>query len=339
MNSSLDPALGHLAVELLSRSSGDLALGAEAAIHRRLAGLFLYGLSTRGISEAQLPLETAVRVRQAARREGADAAVSAREIGLILDLLEAGGHRPALLKGRILACELWPRSYHRPPGDLDLLLEQEAVGGAVEALTAAGYRKSTVREHEEIFEVFLLPPEGRITAVDLHWRLSDMVGSGIDSRRLLRRTRTVPMEDRLVRTLDRADQLLFLLVHAAKHGLRRLKWILDLYALALRTDAQTWRLAALRALASRSSRAFHLSAAFLAPLPGVVIDKELLNPVAPAWPVRQSLERLVTLQKAVLEDPVTLWERYAFKILLEESLPVRVRGVGRLLRRMSLDRL
>ena len=338
MSSNHHAALAQFAVGLLSGPADDLACGAAAATRRHLSGLFLYGLSTRGFSEDRLPPATATEIRRSARREAADDAVSAREIGEILDILAARGLQPLVLKGRSLALELWPRPCYRPPGDLDLLLEREAVRGAVEALTAAGYHEPPVALRSDFSEAALLPPAGRLTPVDLHWHLFRSVGSGIDPERFLRRARPARLEGRPVRVLEDADQLLFLLVHAAKHGLRRLKWLLDLYALALRTDTGTWQRAVQRALASHSSRPFHLSAAFLAALPGVSIDLDILRPLAPARPIRIALARLVTLERTLREDPLSQREIHAFEILLEENLPARIRRAARLLRRVLLDR-
>jgi len=330
-------ALGRVTVELLCGATGELTRGAETAVHRHLAGLFLFGLSTMGLSESRLPPEVAEAIRRQARREAADDAVSARETGEILEILEARGHRPVALKGRIVALEFWPRPYYRPPGDLDLLLEEDAVRDAAEALSAVGYQRAPAGRHAETTSATLWPPEGRGTAVDLHWRLSKIVGSGIDPKRLLRRARPARLDGHLVRELDRADQLLFLLVHAAKHGLRGLKWVLDLYAVAMRTPASTWRLAAQRAVAAQAARPCHLSGSFLATLPGLSIDKEMLTAVTPNRLMRGSLARMVTLQKVVREDPVTFWEKYVLKILLEESLWARIQGAGRLIRRNFLD--
>lgn len=337
MSSKHHTALAQFAVGLLSGPAGDVAYGAEEAARRHLSGLFLYGLSTLGSSADRLPPATATAIRRSARREAADDAASARETGEILDILHARGLHPVVLKGRGLALALWPRPCYRPPGDLDLLLERGAIRGAVEALTAAGYHETPVALRSDFSEAVLLPPAGRLTPVDLHWHLFRSVGSGIDAERFLRRARPALLEGRPMRVLDDADQLLFLLVHAAKHGLRRLKWLLDLYALALRTDTGTWRRAVQRAIASHSSRPVHVSAAFLAALPGVSIDLDILRPLAPARPIRIALARLVTLERTLREDPLSQREIHAFEILLEENLPARIRRAARMLRRVLLD--
>ncbi len=338
MSSDHHAALAQFAVGVLSGPACDVAFGAQAATRRHLSGFFLHGLSTLGLSKDRLPPAIATEIRRGARREAADDAVSAREIGEVLDILTARGLHPVVLKGRSLALELWPRPCHRPPGDLDLLLEREAIRGAVEALTASGYHEPPVALRSDFSEAALLPPAGRLTPVDLHWHLFRSVGSGIDPKHLLQRARPARLEGRPVRVLDDADRLLFLLVHAAKHGLRRLKWLLDLYALALRTDTGTWQRAVERALASHSSRPFHLSAAFLATLPGMSIDTDLLKPLAPARPIRIALARLVTLERTLREDSLSQREIHAFELLLEENIPARIRRAARMLRRVILDR-
>jgi Uncharacterised nucleotidyltransferase len=333
----LDAALARLAVDLLSGPAGDLVNGAGEATQRGLAGLFLYGLSTRDTVGDRLPPATEAATRRGALREVADEAVSVREIGEILEALGRRGHHPLVLKGRLLAVDLWPRPHHRPPGDLDLLLEPEEIPDAIEALSASGYRPLPAWRHPEICSVILQPAAGRLTPVDLHWRLFEMIGSRIETAPILGRARPAMLAGHRVRRLESADELLFLLIHAAGHGFSRLKWLLDLYALALRSDPLTWENAVERALASRTSRPFHVSAAILAALPGLSIDPVLLESIAPARPVRSILARLVRQESAVRERPVLQWDRYALHLLLEESLWTRARRATRLLQRFILD--
>jgi Uncharacterised nucleotidyltransferase len=329
--------MARLAVDLLSGPSGNLARGAETACRRRLAGLFLHGVETRGSPDERLAFSVVEALRGTARAEAFDAAVSAGGIGDILSALATRGLRPVVLKGRLLALQVWPRAAFRPPGDLDLLLERETVDEAIEALVGLGYVAVLEPPNPEISGVTLHHPQGRRTTVDLHWRPFRTVGRGIDPDRLLRRARPAVLEGRDVRTLDDADRLLYLMVHAAKHGFRRLTWLLDLYAVALRAEAGVWRAAGRRAIASRAARPFSTAAVIVSSLPGVRVEPEILRSIEPWWPARRALAPFVNLDAAVGELTNTRLDDYALQVLLEESVPARLgRGVY-MLRRMFLD--
>ena len=336
-SADLDGAMARLAVDLLSGPSGDLARGAETACRRRLAGLFLHGVATRGNPDEVLARPVVETLRKGSRAEAFNDAVSAEWVGDILGVLTARGLKPVVLKGRLLALQVWPRAAFRPPGDLDLLLERQAVDEAVGILAPLGYVAIPQSPHPEISGVTLHHPMGRLTTVDLHWRPFRAVGRGVDPDRLLRRARPAVLEGHVVRSLDDADRLLYLMVHAAKHGFRRLTWLLDLHAVALRAEPRVWREAARRTVASRATRPFHAAAAIVASLPGVRVEPGILRSVEPWWPARWALAPFVSLEGAVGEAARTPWDGYAFEVLLEESVPARFwRGVY-MLRRMFLD--
>ncbi len=161
--------------------------------------------------------------------------------------------------------------------------------------------------------------------VDLHTQLFRSVGHRIDARRLLARSQRTGLLGHPVRALDEADRLLFLMVHAAKHGASRLKWLLDLYALALRTQASTWTEVVSRAAASMTGRPVFAAARLLAQLPGVVIDPAVFEALRPPIYIQRVLASLITIDRAVREIPPTKREGYMLEILLEESAARRVR--------------
>jgi hypothetical protein len=336
-SADLNGAMARLSVDLLSGPSCDLARGAETACRRRLAGLFLHGVETQGKPDEILARPVLEALRKGSRAEAFDDAVSADGVGDVLCVLAARGLKPVVLKGRLLAVQVWPRAAFRPPGDLDLLLERQAVDEAIESLGALGYVAVPTSPHPEISGVTLHHPDGRHTTVDLHWRPFRSVGRGIDPDRLLRRARPTVLEGHDVRSLDDADRLLYLMVHAAKHGFRRLTWLLDLHAVALRAGAGVWSEAARRAIASRATRPFHASAVIVASLPAVRVEPTILRSVEPWWPARKALAPFVNLEGAVGESGKTWWDGYAFQVLLEESVPARLGRGLYMLRRMFLD--
>ncbi len=108
--SARDVAIGRLAVALLSGCPPDVERGADAAMRRKLGGLFLYGLSADPMTRAEGPMQVAPAVqaalRRAAAQEAADEALTGREIEEILGLMELRGRsqRPASGRGPTASC-------------------------------------------------------------------------------------------------------------------------------------------------------------------------------------------------------------------------------------------
>jgi hypothetical protein len=333
------PDLAGLAVDLLTGPSGTLVHGAEEAMKRRLAGLFLYGLRMRGAAGDGLPDATAEALRRSARHEAADDAVAEGQIGEILHLLARRGLQPVVLKGRLLAQEIWPQPHHRPPGDLDLLLDEGEIPHARSALVSAGFVEPQPAPSPETSTIGLGRPPGRGTAVDLHWRPFRTVGKELAAADLLGRARPATLAGHPVRTLEETDRLLYLLIHAAKHGMRRTKWLLDLYGVAMQADEATWQEVVRRAIASRNTRPCFAAAAALAGLPGLEHVARLVHPLAPGRPLRAVLSRLVSLRGAVHEVPPSQVEQYALELVIEDHMPARFRRGVWILRKIMLDRV
>ncbi|HZU82390.1 MAG TPA: nucleotidyltransferase family protein [Polyangiaceae bacterium] len=331
-----DEPLGALLLELLAPPGGDLDGAAAIAIARRLAGLFLDGADRAGRRPSLAPA-TLERLRAAARREAADDLAIARETDEVLSLLESLS--PLIFKGRALAFEAWPRPELRPPGDLDLLAEPGAVAEAASRLRARGYRPAPREPPLPLRRpdtgTTLLPPPGRRLVVDLHERPFRSVGHRIDPARLLARARPALVGGRAVRALDEADRLLLVAVHAAKHGGRELKWLLDLHALARRATEATWSRLARRARATGTARPLWAALVLLDGLPGVALDGILraLRP-PPPWP--RLLRSLIARELAVAGAPLGRAQGYALEVALEPSLPSRARMAAGLLARLAL---
>ncbi len=334
-----DAALGRLAVELLSGLPPDLDRGAEFAAGRGLGGLFAWGLSAGEADTAQLSEAARDILRRAARREAGDDMVVARVMADVLATLGRRGVHPVVLKGRPLAAAVWPQPAFRPAGDLDLLVEEESFDFAIETLAQAGYRRAHVERPSRFragpASLELVAAGGGPVVVDLHSRLFRSVGRGLDPRGVLERSRPCVLEGHPARELDEVDRLVFLLLHAAKHGARRLKWLLDLYAVALRADHECWRRAVRRAAACGAGRPFFAAASLVAALPGVSVDAGLLESVRPPLLIRRPLGALITRAGAIQEKPLSRWEVYALELLLEESLAARARMAGGVLVRLA----
>jgi Uncharacterised nucleotidyltransferase len=281
------------------------------------------GLAQLALAACEVaPAERAGLVRAAAR-EAADSALAERESAAILETLAP--LRPAVLKGVALA-ERWPDPRARPAGDLDLLLEAEALPRAVAALCDRGFRvavqeRAGGRLRPAPTGVELIAPEGSFVNADLHSRPFRSVGGRLDGGELLARARPATLLGQPVRRLDPADELLYLLVHAAKHGACAPKWLLDLWVVAQPFD--DWERLVERARRAGVTRPAWAAAQLVARLPGVRIPPAVLSALRPPPPARLFIRSLVTVGEASPR-----WQRYARELLLEESAWRRLRMLG-----------
>jgi hypothetical protein len=320
--------LADLCVRLLVQHFG-LEGGAEKAVEKRLAGLFLEAVPP------QLSERMRERLRKAAGQEALQDTMIGRQWGRVLAALANRGLTPVPLKGRALALAVWPRPALRPPGDIDLLLEADAIPVAADALRGLGYR-SAPQERAGLLRagpvgIEQLHSDPERPMVDLHARLFRSVGRGVEAEALLARSRPSRLDGHPIRELDPADRLLFLCVHAAKHGLCELKWLLDLYALARSTEAALWRIAARRAIDTRAARPFFAALSVLQTLPSCPISGDVIESVRPGPLTRRALGWQFGLGRAVSGKPLGRFDRYAIEIVLDPSVAARARmalGMG-----------
>lgn len=324
-------------MDTLAAAGGGVDRGAHLAIRLRLAGLYAWGVSHSPAHAPRLGPAARETLDRAGRQEAADDLMAAREIRAVLSAI--AGLRPVVFKGRALALSVWPRPAFRPAGDLDLLIEPEGIDHAIRSLEALGYRPVADERHSRLrvprASIQLVPRNGARLVIDLHSRLFRSVGRRLDMGALLARCRPATLEEQPIRKMDEADRLLVVLVHMAKHGFVRMKWLLDLHALALRADGAVWREAAARASCGGVGRSLFSAMTVAASLPGVSPDTQAMAQVRPPYLIRRSLEALVTRADALREDNPPLWKRYAFELLYEPSLGARLRMAAGLLARRA----
>jgi len=169
-------------------------------------------------------------------------------LGEVLDRLGAAGIEALAFKGPVLAALLTGDPSLRESTDLDLLVrprDLEAAGRAVESL---GYERA-VPVHARARALHLrlgceapfVREDGIV--LDLHWRLAPPFHSfviapegaippdgALDPEGLWRRSRTVPLGGRAVRTLADEHHFLYLAFHGGKSLWARLGWVADVAA-------------------------------------------------------------------------------------------------------------
>jgi hypothetical protein len=168
----------------------------------------------------------------------------ARELVRVSGLLKAKGIAAIAFKGPVLALQAWGDVALRQFNDLDLLVRPTDAARAAEILIAAGYwPRMFDRQHPEVSiarrceDEFIRP--GSPWVIDLHWELHPAYFDyGPGAAAVWDRAISVKVEGAEVLTLAPDDLVLFLAVHAAKHGWINLGWICDFdAALRARRDS------------------------------------------------------------------------------------------------------
>lgn len=204
--------------------------------------------NTERLSRGDVP--PAVREALAARRRivAARNGLLARELVRVLDRLDAAGVPAIPMKGVALAETLYGDPSLRDCADIDVLVPRERAREALRLLRALGYAPEF---RERFFETLLLRSHIEYTlarrergfeyVLDLHW------GIGWSPRADRRAAAALWAERRQVTRLGREMvamspewELLTLAVHAARHGWRPLKWLVDVHDYC-RTCPLDWR--------------------------------------------------------------------------------------------------
>ena len=233
------------------------------------------GLVRRELGRLQIPLPADAR-RLLERLHASEALWQAHVIHALdaaLDALEDGGIRTVVLKGPALVERLYPDPFLRCSSDLDILVAEADIDGAVAALGPLGYTVETgpparyARRHHHHLHL-----SGRPPVLELHFRAYAGFGVTMPAEDLLDRARahrTAGGARCLV--LSAEDEALYLAVHAAGHCFDRLLWLYDLKLLVAQERELDWDLVATRARTIGVMAAFTLACDMLRRRLGVAI--------------------------------------------------------------------
>ncbi|MFA4838852.1 MAG: nucleotidyltransferase family protein [Candidatus Neomarinimicrobiota bacterium] len=143
-----------------------------------------------------------------------------------------------ILKGLVMASELYPASYLRAFGDLDIIVRPETITALNDVLTDLGFQLS-----EDLYSVF---PEAIIrkysfarhyirstatnVAVDIHLNLSGKLHAfQFNIEDFWKNSRPVTIGDRNYPTFSNEYLAVYLLYHAFKHHYFKLIWLIDFF--------------------------------------------------------------------------------------------------------------
>lgn len=198
------------------------AHGASALLHALLG------------DEATVPPAAREELAERARLAAARALLQRDQARRVVDLLAGRGVEALVLKGPALAAR-WESPALRESGDLDLLVRRRDAARAWSALLESGWKEAlpvAPRARRAVLRTEREHPftGGGALPLDLHWGLFDPHSWPAPDEEALW-SRAEPFEPGL-RGLGRADALLFLCQHGAKHLWERLVWLADLARLA-----------------------------------------------------------------------------------------------------------
>jgi|HubBroStandDraft_4_1064222.scaffolds.fasta_scaffold00245_17 hypothetical protein len=275
-------------------------------------------------------------LREATARSTAAGMALLHELLRLHPLFEAAQIPVIPYKGPLLAWVAYGSFIRREYSDLDFVVEQKYIPGAVAVLKSAGYRpqfdpREAQAGHDGFAPgqyLFLSHPQKIM--VEFHTeRTLRYFPTPVDLKDLTGRLMSVEIGGQQLRTFSIEDTLVMLSVHGAKHFWERLGWVLDIAKLAAVREVD-WTLLRRIAAKMESTRALLLGLylahdLFDAPLPG-----QLLEEICQDRAVRALAEK-VYHQYAGISDPgAGVLPRAVFRFRLGDGIGQALRHTLRL---------
>ena len=204
------------------------------------------------------------------------------ELVRLTGLLKAAGIAPVAFKGPVLAAMAYGSIDLRQFVDLDILVRQSDLPRVAEILTAERYLSPHSRREglatnyfQECEDAFF--SAGGMGAVDVHWKVTPRSFRFAPAEESFwHRARAVELESRTVNAIAPEDLLLYICVHAAKHGWVQLGSICDV-AETIRARPSIDLMAMLDEATKLGSRRMFLTGIYLAhELVGAPVPEDLV---------------------------------------------------------------
>jgi hypothetical protein len=157
------------------------------------------------------------------------------------ELLRAAGVTPVALKGLDLIHRVYRRFDERTLDDVDLLIARDQLRPAFAALEAGGWQvpPEPKRSHfiRSSHHLGLTSPGPVTVEFEVHWNLAQELRFRVDVPGIFERSRELRIGEHSVRRMDDHDLVAHLLLHHFTHYFdRRIKWAVDLRAIASQPD-------------------------------------------------------------------------------------------------------
>ena len=263
------------------------------AVKEGLAGVLYRGLEKAGVLEA-LGGEQKAHLHSLYYLTLASNVTLIHELAGILELINRERIAVVLLQGIALLRDVYVDPGLRPTTDIDLWVLPADLPRVASILVRQGYDRdplypTTFRKSGTIFDL----------RTHLLW--ADRIGArkqlmARQQEDLFQKARIVAFEGRQVRCLSPFDQAIYLTLHAFKHGVSRLIWLVDIMSLVSRWGTADWEGFLWRVRDLEQERAVSLALFLLVRLFGY----------QPSAPAKQLLERQKRpgLEEAILRRRV-----------------------------------
>lgn len=155
------------------------------------------------------------------------------EMAIINNLLSEKNIKTLFLKGPVVAKDLYGDISFRTSSDLDFLIPIEHLDEAERILVGQGYEKDDYIEtvlndwRFRHHHVTYFHPQKQLK-LEIHWRLHPGPGKETSFHDLWKRKRESVALGKSIYYLGKEDLFLYLIIHGARHGWSRLRWLDDI---------------------------------------------------------------------------------------------------------------
>ncbi|MGO4787363.1 nucleotidyltransferase family protein [Paenibacillus sp. 2KB_20] len=201
----------------------------KLALHHRVYPLVY--LRLKGVDASLIPFEVMASLQQHYHSNVMKMLHLSREMSQLCEALKDTGVRTLLLKGPILATQLYGDLAHRTSKDLDILVDADDVERVERVLVQLGYELQDERilgnwkktSHHLSYE-----HKKHSAQIEVHWRLNPHYNKSFSFDLLWERRNDVMLSHQIYHYLGNEDLLNYLADHGARHGWFRLRWLMDI---------------------------------------------------------------------------------------------------------------
>jgi len=207
----------------------------DLAMHHRVYPV-LYGKLNSLTKDMNIPISVIETLHEQYKRNTFQMLHFSAEVEYVSQLFTQYQIPLLFLKGPTLGHDLYGDISCRTSGDLDIFVPMDKLLDAEEILCKAGYEKNDYiktmlndwkwRHHH----VAYIHPVKKIK-LEVHWRLNPGPAKEPTFNELWKRKCRSNLTHDVIYTLGKEDLLLFLMIHGARHGWSRLRWLLDIHQL------------------------------------------------------------------------------------------------------------
>lgn len=201
----------------------------KLTLHHRVYPLVY--LRLKGVDASLIPSEVMASLQQHYHNNVMKMLHLSREMSQLCEALKDTGVRTLLLKGPILATQLYGDLAHRTSKDLDILVDADDVERVERVLVQLGYELQDERilgnwkktSHHLSYE-----HKKHSAQIEVHWRLNPHYNKSFSFDLLWERRNDVMLSHQIYHYLGNEDLLNYLADHGARHGWFRLRWLMDI---------------------------------------------------------------------------------------------------------------